>query len=235
VLLQIYVVCLRWGFGLKVRGEKSLDDEGSYGGRGDDFLAAIGLSALHLSESHHSSGEENKMLAVIVAALTILIVAIAVYTDVRWGKIFNAVTLPGMIIGLAVNGALGGVEGLWLSFQGLLLGFALFLVSAFFGRILGGGDIKLLMAIGALQGPVFLIWALFYTAIIGAVLAIALGLYRGVLAKSLRSLVASCYLRLAQRVPMELNEATGGPRLPYAIAISLGSLVALGVFGVFHP
>jgi hypothetical protein len=41
-----------------------------------------------------------------------------------------------------------------------------------------------------------------------------------------RALAASCYLRVAQGMPMEMNEAGGGPRLPYAIAIGVGSLVA---------
>jgi hypothetical protein len=48
-----------------------------------------------------------------------------------------------------------------------------------------------------------------------------------VLGKRLRYLGASLYLRINQGVPMEMNEAAGSPRLPYAIAIGLGSVVAL--------
>lgn len=113
-----------------------------------------------------------------------------------------------------------------LSAQGVGVGLVLFLVSALFGRLLGGGDVKLLMAIGALQGPHFLMWTLFYMALAGAVLAIAVALYHGILGQRVRALAASCYLRVAQGMPMEMNEAGGGPRLPYAIAIGVGSLVA---------
>lgn len=169
------------------------------------------------------------MLPIIVAIATVLISGAAVYTDVRWGKILNVLTLPAMLTGVVVNTAFGGGDGLLLSLGGLGLGFGLFIVSALFGRILGGGDIKLLMAVGALQGAYFLAWALFYTALVGAALAIVVGLYRGVLGQRLRLLVASIYLRLAHGVPMEMHEAKGGPRLPYAIAIALGSIVAICV------
>ena len=109
------------------------------------------------------------------------------------------------------------------------MGLGLLLVSAFFGRLLGGGDLKLLIAIGALQGPAFLGWTVVYTALVGGVLALGVALWRGVLGERLRLLVASTYLRLAQGVPMEMTEAGCGPRLPYAIAVWLGSLVALAV------
>lgn len=173
------------------------------------------------------------MPAALFAALTVSLTSFAVYTDVRWGKIFNRVTLPAIALGLALNAALSGVDGLVWSLEGVGVGLGLFLASAFFGRLLGGGDIKLFMAIGALQGPSFLGWAVVYTVLVGAALAIAVGLYRGVLGQRLRLLMASSYLRLAQGVPMEMTEAEAGPRLPYAIAICLGSLIALAVFNAW--
>jgi len=169
------------------------------------------------------------MLPLTIAALTILVTGLAVYTDIRWGKIFNYLTFPALLAGVTINSIVGGLDGAIWSLEGVALGFALFIVSALFGRILGGGDIKLLMAIGALQGPYFLAWAIFYTALVGAALAIGVGLYRGVLGKRLRYLAASVYLRLSQGVPMEMHETAGSPRLPYAIAIGLGSLVAMCV------
>ena len=158
--------------------------------------------------------------------ITVAITAVAIYTDVRWGKIFNALTVPVVLAGLVLNFVWGGTAGLARSAEGIGLGLALFLVSALFGRLLGGGDVKLLMAMGALQGPHFLMWTLFYMALAGAALAIGVAVYHGVLGQRLRFLVASCYLRMAQGVPMEMNEAAGGPRLPYAIAIGVGSMAA---------
>ncbi len=167
------------------------------------------------------------MIAGILGAITLIVAAIAVYTDVRWGKIFNAVTVPAMGVGLILNAVADGPAGLLMSVGGIGVGLGLFVISGFLGRILGGGDIKLLMAVGALQGPVFLLWTIVATAGVGAVLAIAISLYNGILISKLKSLVTSCYLRVACKVPMRIEQDAGGPRLPYAIAIALGTVVSM--------
>jgi len=167
-------------------------------------------------------------ITVVTTSLTVLLVAAAVYTDVRWGKIFNHLTMPAIVLGLIVNSLTGGMNGFVHSMAGVGLGLGLFLVSCLLGRILGGGDIKLLMAVGALQGPAFLAYTICYTAIIGGVLAVIIALRHGILLEKIKALFASCYMRLTFRVPMEMdaNEATQ-PRLPYAIAISLGTVATI--------
>ncbi len=167
------------------------------------------------------------------AIITIIVVAIAVYTDVRYGKIYNYLTLPAMGLGLVLNTIGGGVDGLVASLGGVGIALALFLMSRFLGRILGGGDIKLLGAVGALQGATFLVWALLYTALIGGVLAIIVAIGHGILWQRVKNLVAACYLRTVAHVPMEIEiQDSKSPRLPYAIAIGLGSLVALFVLRI---
>ena len=167
-------------------------------------------------------------ITVVTTILTVLLVAAAVYTDVRWGKIFNHLTMPAIVLGLITNSLTGGMNGFVHSTAGVGLGLGLFLVSCLLGRILGGGDIKLLMAVGALQGPAFLAYTICYTAIIGGVLAVIIALRHGILLEKIKALFASCYMRLTFRVPMEMeaNEATQ-PRLPYAIAISLGVVATM--------
>ena len=166
-------------------------------------------------------------IAVVTTSLTVLLVAAAVYTDVRWGKIFNHLTMPAIVLGLIIN-LLTGLDGFMHSIAGMGLGLGLFLVSCLLGRILGGGDIKLLMAVGALQGPAFLAWTILWTAIIGGVLAVIIAVRHGILLEKIKALFTSCYMRLTFRVPMEIedNEATQ-PRLPYAIAISLGTVATI--------
>ncbi len=167
------------------------------------------------------------MMTIVTTTLTVLLVAAAVYTDVRWGKIFNHLTMPAIVLGLIIN-SLAGLNGFVHSIAGVGLGLGLFLVSCLLGRILGGGDIKLLMAIGALQGPTFLAWTICYAAIIGGVLATIIAVRHGILLEKIKALFTSCYMRLTFRVPMEMenNEATQ-PRLPYAIAISLGTVATI--------
>lgn len=166
-------------------------------------------------------------MTLILAALMTIMVGIAVYTDVRVGRIYNAVTVPGAALGLILNLAERGPEGLIHSLLGLAVGFAAFLLSAVCGRMLGGGDIKLLMAIGAIQGPTFLLWTMLYMALAGGVLAIVVSVVRGDFLASLRRLWTGVSLRVAAKVPMDIADAKPRARLPYAIPIALGSLISL--------
>ena len=170
------------------------------------------------------------MMTIVTTTLTVLVVMVAVYTDVRWSKIFNHLTMPAIALGLVINSLTGGIEGFVHSIAGVGLGLGLFLISCLLGRILGGGDIKLLMAVGALQGPAFLAWTMLCTAIIGGVLAVIIAVRHGILLEKIKVLFTSCYMRLTFRVPMEMddNEATQ-PRLPYAIAISLGTVATIAM------
>lgn len=165
----------------------------------------------------------------IAAGVMAIMVAIAVYTDVRQGKIFNGLTLPCAIAGIIINAAYGGLEGVFDSLLGMAVGFGMFLFSALFGRILGGGDVKLLMAIGAIQGPQFLFWTIIYMAIIGGALAIGISLWRKDLLASLRRLFGGLSMRLFAGTRVDIAETKAVARLPYAIPIALGSLTAVYV------
>ena len=169
------------------------------------------------------------MTKILIASITLLVAGLAVYTDVRWAKIFNVVTVPAILLGLILNSVFGGIGGLVMSLQGIGIGLGVFLLTAFLGRILGGGDIKLFIALGALQGPTFLLWTIAATAGAGAVLAIVIALYNRILISKLKSLATICYLRAFQKVPMQIDPDAPGPRLPYAIAIAIGAVVVMAV------
>lgn len=156
----------------------------------------------------------------------VVMVLVAVITDVRTGKIHNALTLPAAIIGIILNGVFNGLDGISASLLGLAAGLAVFVFSSIFGRILGGGDIKLLMAVGALQGPGFLLWTLIYTAIAGGAIAVAMTLWRRDFGGTMRRLWAGLSMRIFARVPIDVGESPAGIRLPYAIPIAMGSVIA---------
>jgi prepilin peptidase CpaA len=162
-------------------------------------------------------------------AAVVALAIIAMYTDVRWGKIFNILTLPFALLGLALNSIGAGWEGFTLSIIGIAVGFALWIASSFLGRILGGGDIKLLMAFGALMGPQFLLWSLLYGALAGGVMAIIVALRKGVLQDTFKSLGTSLAMRAVAATPMEIGDRAGEVRLPYAIALGAGAFVALAL------
>ncbi|MEI6502201.1 MAG: A24 family peptidase [Armatimonadota bacterium] len=170
------------------------------------------------------------MLQHALLALTVLLLLISVYTDVRYRKILNAVTLPFAVAGLLLNIAARGWWGVVFSVEGVAMGLAVFFLSAFLGRILGAGDCKLFAAVGALQGPDMLLRCILCSLVAGGVLAIIVALARGVLRPALTRVWQSVYLRAYHNTPMDIASSGEKMRLPYALAIAAGSFVALWKF-----
>ncbi|NLJ35138.1 MAG: hypothetical protein GX358_02695 [candidate division WS1 bacterium] len=163
----------------------------------------------------------------IAVGATVLVMAIAVYTDLRWSKIFNLFTAPFAVLGLLLFGLREGWHGLLLSLAGIVMGVGVWFILNVVGRILGAGDSKLLAAMGALLGPHFLLHAFIGTALVGGVLAILVALSRGYLLRSVVTLVRSLYMRAAHRVTIDIADSSPRARLPYAIPIFLGGMAAL--------
>ncbi|MDB4934340.1 MAG: Type prepilin peptidase TadV/CpaA [Labilithrix sp.] len=92
--------------------------------------------------------------------ICVIVVLVAVASDIATRRIPNLVTLGGLVVGLAVHAASGFVES---GFSGGLRGVGFALLGAVACGIvpflawkkgeMGGGDVKLFAAIGALVGP----------------------------------------------------------------------------------
>jgi prepilin peptidase CpaA len=158
----------------------------------------------------------------ILQVLILVVVAIAVVTDLRRRKIYNVLTFPAMALGLVINTYMDGGKGLLLSAAGLLLGAVLFFIPVAAGGR-GAGDLKLLAAIGALGGPVFVFWCAIFTSIIGGVFAIVVLVAKRRFISVTGGMAVDLYTGQAPRM-------TSNIRLPYAIPIALGAVAAL-VFG----
>jgi prepilin peptidase CpaA len=159
--------------------------------------------------------------AVVLAAMLM----IAVYTDIVYGKIYNKLTLPCMALGLIVNILQSGWHGAQVSLLGLALGFGVFIVIAL-TRAMSGGDAKLLWAIGALEGWLFLSWTLLFMALAGGILAIGFLIYRKMAKATLSDMGARTYARMVLRAPIELMPTFKAGKLPYSVAIAAGAVVA---------
>ncbi len=160
--------------------------------------------------------------------MMIAVLGIAVYYDLRFRRIPNWLTFPAMIAGIAYHTYVGGIPALFLSFGGLLLGFALFFVFYAIGGM-GAGDVKLMAAIGALLGPKDVLFAALYTAIAGGVYAILLLVTqkqnREALARWMLMVKSFVFTRHFNYIPGAESEKT--TPLCYGVAIAIGTLVVM--------
>ena len=156
---------------------------------------------------------------------------VAAVCDVRTGRIPNALTFGAAAAGFVFSAIHAGAGGLWTSFLGCLVGLALFL-PLFMLRGMGGGDVKLLAAVGAWLGPAGALQAALWSSLAGGVLAVVVGLSRSYLLDAVRNLLAMVAVwRTVGPSPisaMTLAESRG-PRLAYAVPIGIGAIVALWI------
>lgn len=155
---------------------------------------------------------------------TLTIACVACVTDLRTRRIPNVLTFGAALAGLAFQFATGGVAALGQAGLGWLLGAVVFLLPFALGG-LGGGDVKLLAALGAWLGPADAMWLVLYTGIAGGVTAIAVSAVCGYLGTALRNIkLLLCHWRVMgiQAVPEITLETSRGPKLAYAFPILMG-------------
>jgi Flp pilus assembly protein protease CpaA len=155
--------------------------------------------------------------------------AVAMAWDLRWRRIPNLLTLPLLVAGLAAAGAMRGGAGLADSLAGcLLLGIPYVALFLFAGG--GGGDAKLMAAIGAWVGFASGISVLLAVAVSGGVLGLAFAASRGRLRPVLNNLrvMGEGVCRVAWRVNTPTEAADLMPqqaammKMPYGVAICVG-------------
>jgi prepilin peptidase CpaA len=167
-----------------------------------------------------ASAQSGSAAALIVLALLLIV---AVYGEVKENRIPNWLTLTGMASGLLI-GYLYGERAFWLHLGGLIIGFGFLFIFYIFGGI-GGGDVKLMGAVGALMGADLIKPTLFYTAAIGALLAILIVVWR----KDFWARASWNLRRLVfWKKPTSERPAKASPiTVPYGIAIAVGCLATL--------
>jgi len=170
------------------------------------------------------------MQAQMLIPVTAILVAVAACVfDLRSRRIPNALTFGAALAGLVFHRLVDGPEGALVAAGGWLVGLCIFL-PFFMLRGMGGGDVKLLAALGAWVGPQEALWVAVYTGIAGGVLGVCVAFSRGYLKTAMRNVLgALLYWGTVgmKPVPGLTLESTDAPRLAYAIPILAGTLVTL--------
>lgn len=149
----------------------------------------------------------------------------AIIMDLYQEKIPNKLCLLAIFCGFAINAYYAQLAGVLLATFGFGLAFIL-LFPTFLFRILGAGDIKLMMGIGALMGPQLLFSSIVYGVVAGAGTSLVLIIWKTGfmgLAKTLKRYWDCIYLQ--SYFKPEADEAAG-QKVPYAPALAIGWLWA---------
>ena len=159
----------------------------------------------------------------VVTALLFGLLLLATYTDVRWRKIYNWTTYPGILLAIALSlmcsllvrsaapdsADVWGVVPLSESLLGLLAcGGAMLVCYVFFPGGVGGGDVKLLAMVGAFLGVMVGLEVMLWTFILAACAALIVLVWRyGLLTLIARSAQFAFYkLRLGRAFQLSDKE-----------------------------
>ena len=150
--------------------------------------------------------------------LIVALTAVGSVWDVRTGRVPNTLTYAAVLAGLVLNAVLPAPAGIGLgpAALGILVAAGpLFLVYLAGG--LGGGDVKLMAAVGAFLGPRDSTYALLYACLAGAVLSIATILWKEGL--------GGAWLRIPALFRRRRASDADLPRLrfPFAVAVLVGA------------
>ena len=153
--------------------------------------------------------------------------------DLKFRRIPNLLTVSGLLVALIMRGIQGAsplIDGVIGAGVAALVSLPLFVLGA-----LGGGDGKLLIAIGGFMGPVRLAGALLMIALVGGVMGVLDAYRRGVpsipFAKKPRKLpvILNCldlvkhWVTLGRRGRRVALSMPGAVTIPYGVAIAVGA------------
>jgi prepilin peptidase CpaA len=161
-----------------------------------------------------------------VLGLAVILAVIAGWTDWRSRRIPNWLTVPGLLVGVAVNLAAGGRGGLESSLLGAGLGL-LVLLPFVVVRSLGAGDWKLAGALGAFVGPGVLADVLMGSVFVAGIMALGLVIYKRRVKETLRNMgrmLASMFTLHMPGAEVSLDNPKS-LKIPYGVALALTTLL----------
>jgi prepilin peptidase CpaA len=162
----------------------------------------------------------------VALGLAVALAVAAGVMDWRSRRIPNWLTVPGLLVGIAVNSAAGGWLGLKASLLGAGLGLLLLLPFVYM-RSLGAGDWKLAGALGAFVGPGVLVDLLMISVFVAGIMAVGLVVYKRRLMQTLRNIGRLIGSMLTFRMPgAEVSlDNPQSLKIPYGVALALTTLL----------
>jgi len=168
--------------------------------------------------------------------LCFLVCAVAAWTDVATRRIPNVLTYPAILIGLGFNALLppllewtsADIAIIWIGTTGFrdgILGFglcALIGIISFIARGIGGGDTKLLAAVGAMLGLAAVTPVLFNTLLIAAAIGLLNWAMNGTLVPRMQVIAGNLLITFVTKRGLKDVYPFGRTEAPFGLSLLLG-------------
>ena len=159
----------------------------------------------------------------LLPALLVVALTIAVITDLRSHKIYNWLTVPVMVLGLIVSFQNGGWSAFGYSVASIALGLALY-GWMFLIRVMGAGDVKLLMALGAWGGLWFTFDVAALGVMLGGVMAAVLLTFKGRIAAFARQIYQFFLTLFVKELEVQVPRIDRKLTMPYGVPIAAAAI-----------
>jgi len=159
-------------------------------------------------------------------AVVLAFAVTAAVGDIRWRKIPRALTTAGVIVGLLFHAVYGGfLTAALASVLGFVLGLAFFRLGA-----VGGGDVKLMTALGAMLGLKPWLFAMEVAILAAGVLALVQAVRAGRLRQTIRNMGET--LRWVRTSGLQTHPVINASnpamlRSPFGVAAAVGTFMAV--------
>jgi prepilin peptidase CpaA len=156
----------------------------------------------------------------------VLVALLGAITDVRSARLPNRLTYSALITAIVLRTGLLGWAGLKSGAVGIGIAGGLFCVLYVLGAM-GGGDMKMMAAVGAWVGSTHVVTVLVAIALAGGVLALVSMIFNKNLIQTVRNTVRLVLYRFTSGLQPhpEMNvQAPGSRRVPFGVAIAMGTL-----------
>lgn len=162
----------------------------------------------------------------VLIVLIVLLLVAAAY-DIRYRRIPNWLTLSAVVLGFAINFAIGPPEGgVLFALEGFVVAFAIYMF-LYLLRAMGAGDVKLMAAVGALVGWERWFGIFLVTAIVGGAMAFAVVAARGRLKRTIFN-VGFILSEIKHGRPAYVGKEELDVRSGKAIGLPHGAVIAIG-------
>jgi prepilin peptidase CpaA len=162
----------------------------------------------------------------VVVGMAVAVALVAGWTDWRYRRIPNWLTVPGVVLGVSANVLTGGWGGFKTSLLGA--GFGLLVLLPFvLLRSLGGGDWKLAGALGAFVGWQVLADLLMGSIFVAGIMALVLIIYKRRFKQTMRNIANMLGSLVNFRMPgAEVSlDNPQSLKVPYGVALALTTVL----------